>query len=120
MNHLEKFLDNKGYFKPLVALLILILAVFLGAKIASEVGGKEKTETIISSINVSGEGEVLAKPDIASVSVSVRKEDANLKAAQNNAADAINKIIAFLEEEKIQEKEERSWPLWRKKIKKQK
>lgn len=105
MNHMDKFLNNKSYFKPLVALLILITAAFLGAKIVSEVGGKEKTETMIPSINVSGEGEVLAKPDIAAVSVSARKENTNLKVAQNNATDAINKVVAFLGEEKIQEKD---------------
>lgn len=102
---MDKFLNKIHYLKPLAGLLILALVIFLGAKIASEFRGIGKQEPIIASISVSGEGEVLAKPDIAAVSVSTRKENADLKTAQDEATAAINRIVAFLKEGKIQEKD---------------
>lgn len=58
-----------------------------------------------TTISVSGEGEVLAKPDIGQFSFSVRAEGVDAVEAQNNSAEAINAILVYLEESGIDEKD---------------
>jgi uncharacterized protein YggE len=49
-----------------------------------------------TTINVRGEGKVLAKPDIGTFSFSVRAEGDDAKTAQDQSATAMNDIIGFL------------------------
>ncbi len=57
------------------------------------------------TINVSGKGEVMAKPDIAQFSFSVRGEGADAAAAQAKSAEIINAVTAYLKENGIEEKD---------------
>jgi uncharacterized protein len=57
------------------------------------------------TINVSGKGEVTAKPDIAQFSFSVRGEGADAAAAQTKSAEVINAVTAYLKENGIEEKD---------------
>jgi uncharacterized protein YggE len=54
-------------------------------------------------INVSGEGEVMARPDIGSFSFSVRAEAETATAAQEQSAIAMNDIITYLGEAGVAE-----------------
>ncbi|MEZ4200540.1 MAG: SIMPL domain-containing protein [Candidatus Paceibacterota bacterium] len=56
-----------------------------------------------TTINVTGEGEVLAKPDIGRFSFSVRAEGEDAESAQTASAEAINTIIAYLTENGVDE-----------------
>jgi len=58
-----------------------------------------------TTINVQGEGEVLAKPDIGSFSFSVRAEGENAAQAQEKSAEINNKVIAYLKEQGVEEKD---------------
>lgn len=58
-----------------------------------------------TTIDVRGEGEVLAKPDIGSFSFSVLSEGENASEAQEKSAEAINAILAFLAEQGVEEKD---------------
>ncbi len=58
-----------------------------------------------TTINVRGEGEVFAKPDIGQFSFSVRAEGEDAAAAQNLSAESINKIMDFLKNSGIEEKD---------------
>ena len=58
-----------------------------------------------TTINVTGKGEVFAKPDIATFSFSVEAKDASASVAQSNAAETMNGIIAYLGEAGVEEKD---------------
>ncbi|OGG85898.1 hypothetical protein A2392_00615 [Candidatus Kaiserbacteria bacterium RIFOXYB1_FULL_46_14] len=59
----------------------------------------------MTSINVRGEGEVNAKPDIGSFSFSVTAEGADAATAQKDSAEKINSILTFLKESGVEEKD---------------
>lgn len=61
-----------------------------------------------ATISVSGTGEVLAKPDIAQFSFSVRGQGVDAAAAQTTSATAINEIMDYLKSQKIDEKDIRT------------
>jgi len=56
-----------------------------------------------TTINVRGEGEVLAKPDIGQFSFSVRAEGEDANTAQEKSAESINAIIDYLTGESVHE-----------------
>lgn len=58
-----------------------------------------------TTIDVQGEGEVLAKPDIGNFSFSVRAEGADAAEAQEKSAEATNAILEFLKSEGVEEKD---------------
>ncbi|MBY0538224.1 SIMPL domain-containing protein [Patescibacteria group bacterium] len=58
-----------------------------------------------TTINVSGTGEVMATPDIAQFSFSVRGEGADAAAAQAKSAEVINAVTAYLKENGIEDKD---------------
>lgn len=58
-----------------------------------------------TTINVSGKGEVMVKPDIAQFSFSVKGDGADATAAQAKSAEAINAVMAYLKENSIDEKD---------------
>jgi len=60
------------------------------------------------TIQVSGEGEVLARPDIATFSFSVNAEGDDAATAQDRSAEATNEILTYLEEEGIAEEDIRT------------
>lgn len=57
------------------------------------------------TISVTGKGEVLAKPDIATFSFSVTAKEKEAAAAQNKSAESINAIVAYLKEKGIEERD---------------
>jgi uncharacterized protein YggE len=59
----------------------------------------------LMTINVTGTGEVTAKPDVAQFSFSVRGEGADSSAAQTASAEKINAITAYLKANGIEEKD---------------
>jgi hypothetical protein len=59
----------------------------------------------VKSITVSGKGEIFAVPDIATFSFAVIEERESASAAQEAAAEASNRIIAFIKEQGIEEKD---------------
>lgn len=58
-----------------------------------------------TTINVSGKGEVMAKPDIAQFSFSVRGDGADATAAQAKSAEVINNTTNYLKENGVEEKD---------------
>lgn len=57
------------------------------------------------SISVTGKGEAFAKSDIASFSFSVLAKESTASLAQSKSAESINKILAFLKEKGVEEKD---------------
>src|SRR3990167_705420 len=113
---MNKDTNNRGLYyeigdksvKKTLVLVLLIFAIFLAVKTINMIkeykfigGGVPTANTII----VFGEGEVFAVPDIAEFSFSVAEEKKTVKDAQETAAKKINTIIAFLDENGIEEKD---------------
>jgi len=94
-----------------VSLLLLILAVFFVIKIFNEikaskyVGSNSQYQNLIY---VSGEGEVKAISDIASLHINLSKEGVTAKEAQNLLNESITKAVNYLKTEKIEEKDIKS------------
>lgn len=88
--------------------VLLLLAVFLAAKSIGElqsyrfIGSSPAQQSLIT---VSGKGEVVAVPDIASFSFSVEKESLLVADAQANVAKRTNDIIGFLKKNGVAEKD---------------
>jgi len=90
--------------RALITLVLAAAVIALGAyaytliKQQSDWGGP-------MTINVAGKGEVMAVPDIAAFSFSVRAEGKDAAEAQGKSADAMNSILAYLKEQGIEDKD---------------
>lgn len=100
-------LNNIKIQKAVFAVLAL-LAVFLLGKVFAEFGGLRYIGTnpqAQSVISVSGKGEMIAVPDIATFSFSVEKESLMVSDAQSEVAKRTNDIISFLKKNDVDEKD---------------
>lgn len=100
-------LNNIKIQKAVFAVLI-VLAVFLVGKVFAEFGALRYIGTnpqAQSIISVSGKGEVVAVPDIATFNFSVEKESLMVSDAQAEVAKRTNDIIAFLKKNGVADKD---------------
>lgn len=100
--------DSKSKFYKALTILALISTVLVGTKVVSEVkgyryigGGVSATNTI----SVSGEGEVLASPDIATISFTVHEESKKVSDAQDMVSKKIKVVIAAVKKVGITDKD---------------
>lgn len=89
--------DSKTTFYKALTLFVLVSIILVGAKVVSEIkgyrfigGGVAATNTIA----VSGDGEVTASPDIATISFSVREEAKKVADAQNKVDIKVKAALA--------------------------
>jgi len=107
---MDEICKNNKFIKA-VTILVLAGALYLvgqfvnGLKSYSFIGRDIPAQT---TINVSGTGESFAKPDIANISFSVTKDAKTVSEAQKLSADGINAIMAYLKEQKIDDKDIRT------------
>jgi uncharacterized protein YggE len=90
-------LGGKIYKTAVIALALL--ALFLFAKTISEIKGWSLIGKDIApqtTISVSGKGEVIVKPDIATFTFGIQEESLIVGDAQDKVAKSENEIIAFL------------------------
>lgn len=87
---------------------LIVLSIFFAVLTISAI----RATTFIGSggsnehtITVSGEGEVFAVPDVAEFSFSVVEERNTPDAAQEIAADKVNRILSFLDENDVDDKD---------------
>ena len=94
---------QKAAFAVLVALTVLLVGkVFAEFGALRYIGTNPQAQSIVS---VSGKGEVVAVPDIASFSFSVEKESLLVADAQAEVAKRANDVIAFLKKNGVAEKD---------------
>jgi uncharacterized protein YggE len=96
---------QKGYVQLLLSLILVGVLAALVAYAHLTFKEAKGVHTGEATISVSGEGEVMAVPDIGQFSFAVRAEGEDAAAAQNNSAEAINAILAYLEEAGVEEKD---------------
>jgi len=85
-------------------IVLVIILVFIGKIIC---GGSDwrRDDKIINTITVSGKGEIVVKPDIATVSFGVSAENLDVSKAQTESSKKMNSIIDLLKKEGIAEKD---------------
>lgn len=96
---------KKNIYLALFVFLIIV-SLYFAVKFLSEfksygmIGSKE-----VSTITLSGHGEVNAVPDIAGVDFTISKEAKTVKEAQNLVAEVEKKALAFLKEAGVADKD---------------
>ncbi|MCK5021903.1 MAG: SIMPL domain-containing protein [Candidatus Pacebacteria bacterium] len=99
--------DYAEKLMKITALVLVVLTLFLLAKTygvikANKFIGQEIMAR--NTISVTGEGEVSAVPDIAKFSFTVKEESKTVEEAQAKVTEKMNKVLAFLKESKISDK----------------
>jgi len=97
---------HKNHLVKLTLVFMAILTIFVFVKTLSEWRGY----TLLSgdnmgTISLSGYGEVSAVPDIAEISFTISHDAKTVKEAQATVADVEGKVLAFLAENNIAEKD---------------
>ncbi len=107
---METILNNKTFIKVstvfMVLLCLFVLAKFINeVKMSDYIGRSSQQPNVIT---VSGTGEVLAVSDIASLYVTLSKDGATAKEAQNLLNQSITKTLDYLKGAKIADKDIKS------------
>lgn len=86
-------------------IVLIILAVFLGVQTLTSLKNLRDTSPSYNTINVSGEGEVFAVPDIATFSFTVSADAKTVSAAQEDVTEKMDAILGALKDAGIEEKD---------------
>ena len=107
---METLLNNKK-INIAVLVLIIVISLLTVAKLFNEIKGSSyvgRGNQPANVISVSGKGEVTAISDIASLYVTLSKDGATAKEAQNLLNDSITKTLSYLKDQKIDDKDIKS------------
>ncbi len=106
---METFLNVKK-ISISVFILIVIISCYFVVKTVNEVkdGGVNHNNQPVNIITVTGTGEKLAVSDIASLSVNLNKDGKSAKEAQDLLNTDITKVLNYLKEQKIVDKDIKS------------
>jgi uncharacterized protein YggE len=94
---------GKGH--KIMKFAVIIIVILIIVKILGGGHGDWRDNKVINTITVSGTGEIVVKPDIATVSFGVTAENLDVAKAQTESATKINNIIAFLKTKGVEEKD---------------
>ena len=101
---MEDFFKTPGN-RILGSLVLLTAIIAMGSYAALNFEMKKHADPMAMTISVSGEGEVMAVPDIGRFSFSVQAEGNTATAAQEESSTRINGILAYLSEQGVEEKD---------------
>lgn len=107
---METFLKDKK-ISVSVFILVVVLSLFVVAKLVNEVKGSSyvgRGNQPANVISVNGSGDVLAVSDIASLNVNLTKDGITAKEAQDLLNESITKTLSYLTEQKIEDKDIKS------------
>lgn len=93
------------YVQALLVLLLIAALTSLFAYTKLTLREAKYGQYGMTSINVRGEGEVMAKPDIGAFSFSVTAEADDATTAQTDSAEKTNAILAYLKEAGVEDKD---------------
>ena len=84
---------------------LIVLVIFLGVKSLGALKDLRNTDPAYNSISVSGEGEVVAVPDVATFYFSVSSDGKTASLAQEAVSAKMNTILTELKNQDIEEKD---------------
>lgn len=96
---------SKTYIQVLLTLVLVGAVLSLGAYTHYTLKQAQGVYTGNTTINVRGEGEALARPDIGTFSFGVQTEGVTAEAAQTASAEITNRIMTYLTEAGVEEKD---------------
>lgn len=102
---MKETIFNKGYNQLLVSLALLGVVAALGAYTYVTLKQSDYLYTGPTTISISGEGEVMAIPDIGKFSFTVTESGADAVTALEASGTKINKVIADLKDAGVEEKD---------------
>lgn len=90
-----------------VPLFIFFILLFIYTKVAGPIpfSVSSVTTTKTDTFNVTGEGSVAAKPDIATLTVGIQAQGANVKTAQDQINATINKVAEAIKKLGVDQKD---------------
>jgi len=103
--------DSKIKLFRALTVVAMLAAVLIGAMVISEVKGYRFIGGGVSAsntISVSGEGEVMATPDIATISFTIQEEAKSVSDAQNLASAKTKTVLAALKKVGVADKDIRT------------
>ena len=101
---MEIYKKKIGLILTLVGVFLVVLSVFLIALTLNVIEEKRYISQPTAMINISGEGSVLAIPDVAEFGFSVTYEADTVSEAQDEVAKKMEEIISFLKKEGIEDR----------------
>jgi len=107
---METLLNNKR-ISCSVFILLVVLSLFVAVKFINEVKSSSyvgRGNQPANVISVTGTGDVLATSDIASLYVNLTKDGKTAKEAQDLLNESITKTLAYLKDQKIEDKDIKS------------
>lgn len=105
---MENLAKDKSNLMKMLGVLAILACVYLGVKIITEIkglkfiGGGAPAGNVIS---FEGQGEVFAKPDLATINFTVRDDEKAMKDAQIKVTEKEKAVLAFLEKSGIDKKD---------------
>lgn len=99
-------------------IVLVVLAVFLVAEALGSLKSLKTIDPAYNSISVSGEGEVLARPDVATFSFSISADAKSVSEAQGTVTEKMDVILLGLETMGVEEKDIKTtdysiWPKYK-------
>jgi len=107
---MENFLKDKKVSTS-VLILIVIVCLFVFVKFINEVKVNKyvgRDAQSLSTISVSGSGEVVATSNIATLTLNLERDAVTSKEAQANLNDLVTKVLKYLKDNKIEDKDVKS------------
>lgn len=102
MLRIPKHMNN--LLNPLVKTALAVM-VLLGVFLLVQINHVWNTATTTNTVSFSGQGKVMAKPDIAMVSATVLTQSSNSKTAQDQNTAKSNAVTEYLKGQGIEEKD---------------
>ncbi len=96
---------QESYMRKIVAALGIVAIVALAAYTYYTIKQAKYMYQGPTTISVTGEGEVLATPDVATFTFTVEAKETDASTAQSKAAETMNTILAYLKEAGVEEKD---------------
>ena len=93
----------EGCGRWIFSVFLIVATLWVGAKFVSEVRAGKGQFPNVPTITVTGEGKVLAKPDIGVLNFSVWRESKDVGTAQADATKAANAIVDYLKSAGIED-----------------
>jgi hypothetical protein len=107
---METYLKDKK-ISISVFILLVVVSLFTVAKLVNEIKGSSyvgRGNQPANVISVNGSGNVVAVSDIATLTVNLTKDGKTAKEAQDLLNESITKTLAYLKEQKIEDKDVKS------------
>jgi uncharacterized protein YggE len=105
LESINNWCREHNYWPRKIIVGVLVLVALIWIFCGHDCGDWRGNDKVVNTISFSGKGEVVVKPDIATVSFGVTAENLDVAKAQTEATTKMNKIIDLLKTKSVAEKD---------------